>query len=53
VETRARELALIAGREHSRVNASDHIQAKKELPGHEAAHDERLQAAKTRTKSEG
>lgn len=101
VENRARELALIAGREPSRVNASDRIQAKKELLGDdsadaavddtgiipdgmgsppvsrghqvknrlptddetetqivqegvdEAEHDEMLNAAKTRTKSEG
>ena len=101
VETRARELALIAGRTPSRVNASDRIQAKMELLGDdsadaavddtgimpggmgyppvstgtqtenhlptddqaeldliqegldEAEHDERLQAAKTRTRSEG
>ena len=101
VENRARELALIAGREPNRVNASDRIQAKKELVGDpsadepvddtgitasgmgapptstgwkvkahlptddeteirmvqagvdEAEHDEMLQAAKTRTKSEG
>lgn len=101
VENRARELALIAGREPSRVSASDRIQAKKELLGDdsadsavddtgivaggmgapptstgkrikpqlptddetevqmvqegldEAEHDERLQAAKIRTKNEG
>lgn len=101
VENRARELALIAGREPNRVTASDRIQAKKELLGDdsadvavddtgitpsgmgapptstgkhvkpqlptddqteiqtvqegldEAEHDEMLQAAKTRTKSEG
>jgi hypothetical protein len=101
VEERARELALIAGREPNRVTASDRIQAKKELLGDDSAdaavddtgimpggmgsppvstgkrtephlpnddqtemdmvqegldeadHDERLQAAKTRTKSEG
>jgi hypothetical protein len=101
VEDRARELALIAGREPNRVTASDRIQAKKELLGDdsgdaavdetgivasgmgapptsqgkktepqlptddqieeqmvqegldEAEHDEMLQAAKTRTKSEG
>jgi hypothetical protein len=33
VEERARELALIAGREPNRVTASDRIQAKKELLG--------------------
>lgn len=33
VENRARELALIAGREPNRVTASDRIQAKKELLG--------------------
>jgi len=33
VENRARELALIAGRAPNRVNASDRIQAKKELLG--------------------
>ncbi|HTV42665.1 MAG TPA: hypothetical protein VMF08_19025 [Candidatus Sulfotelmatobacter sp.] len=33
VEDRARELALIAGREPNRVTASDRIQAKKELLG--------------------
>ncbi|HSY42389.1 MAG TPA: hypothetical protein VK811_00655 [Candidatus Acidoferrum sp.] len=101
VETRARALALIAGREPNRVTTSDRIQAKKELLGDdsgdaavddtgimpggmgyppvstgkqtknhlptddqteieliqegldEAEHDEMLQAAKTRTKSEG
>jgi hypothetical protein len=101
VENRARELALIAGREPNRVTASDRIQAKKELLGDdsadaavddtgitpsgmgapptstgsrterhlptddeteiqtvqegvdEAEHDEMVQAAKTRTKSEG
>ena len=101
VENRARELALIAGREPNRVTASDRIQAKKELLGDdsgdaavddtgiapsgmgapptsrgwkiepqlptddqteiqtvqegvdEAEHDEMLQAAKARTKSEG
>ena len=101
VETRARELALIAGRTPNRVNASDRIQAKMELLGDDAAdaavddtgimpggmgyppvstgthtknllptddqmemdlvqegldkaeHEEMLQAAKTRTKSEG
>lgn len=101
VEDRARELALIAGREPNRVTASDRIQAKKELLGDdsgdaaiddtgitpsgmgapptstgsrterhlptddqteiqtvqegvdEAEHDEMVQAAKTRTKSEG
>lgn len=101
VENRARELALIAGREPNRVTASDRIQAKKELLGDESAdapmddtgitpsgmgapptstgkrtkpqlptddeteaqtvqegldeaeHDEMVQAAKTRTKSEG
>jgi hypothetical protein len=37
VETRARELALIAGREPSRVNTSDRIQAKKELLGNDSA----------------
>jgi hypothetical protein len=36
VENRARELALISGREPSRVNASDRIQAKKELLGDES-----------------
>lgn len=101
VETRARELALIAGRQVNRITASDRIQAKKELLGDdsadaavddtgivpggmgappastgkrtkpqlptddeteiqtvqegvdEAEHDEMLQAARTRTKSEG
>jgi len=101
VENRARELALIAGREPNRVTASDRIQAKKELLGDgsadsatddtgitpsgmgspptstgrkiepqlptddeteaqtvqegldEAEHDEMVQAAKKRTKSEG
>jgi hypothetical protein len=101
VENRARELALIAGREPNRVTASDRIQAKKELLGddsadaavddtditpsgmgapptsrgrhvknhlptddetetqmveegvNEAEHDQMVQAAKTRTKSEG
>jgi hypothetical protein len=101
VENRARELALIAGREPSRVTASDRIQARKELVGDdsadaavddtgimpsgmgapptsrgrkiepqlptddeteakmveqgvdEAEHDEMLQAARTRTRSEG
>jgi hypothetical protein len=101
VEQRARELALIAGREPNRVTASDRIQAKKELLGDdsgdaavddtnitpsgmgapptstgrqakkylptddeteaqmvqegvdEAEHDEMVQAARTRTKSEG
>lgn len=101
VETHARELALIAGREPNRVTASDRIQAKKELLGDpsgdaavdevgivpsgmgapptsrgkhtkprlptddetetqtvqegldEAEHDSMLNAAKTRTKSEG
>jgi hypothetical protein len=101
VENRARELALIAGREPNRVTTSDRIQAKKEplgdestdvavddtgiapsgmgapptSTGHqtrkylptddeteaqmvqegvdEAEHDEMVQAAKTRTKSEG
>lgn len=33
VENRARELALIAGRQPNRVTASDRIQAKKELLG--------------------
>lgn len=33
VEDRARELALIAGRQPNRVTASDRIQAKKELLG--------------------
>src|ERR1700722_7872931 len=33
VENRARELALIAGREPNRATASDRIQAKKELLG--------------------
>ncbi|HEV2455216.1 MAG TPA: hypothetical protein VGY98_13210 [Verrucomicrobiae bacterium] len=37
VEDRARELALIAGREPSRVTASDRIQAKKELLGDDSA----------------
>ncbi|MGH7980029.1 MAG: hypothetical protein ACREE6_11700, partial [Limisphaerales bacterium] len=101
VENRARELALIAGREPNRVTPSDRIQAKKELLGDDsgdapvddpgivpsgmgappvsmgrqrerhlptddeteiqtvqegldqAEHDEMVQAAKTRTKSEG
>jgi hypothetical protein len=101
VENRARELALIAGREPNRVTTSDRIQAKMELLGDdtadaavddtgivasgmgapptstgrkikpllptddeteiqtvqegldEAEHDEMLQAARTRTKSEG
>ena len=101
VENRARELALIAGRELNQVTVSDRIQAKKELLGDEsgdaaidetdivpsgmgapptsrgkqtqpqlptddeteiqtvqegleqAEHDEMVQAAKTRTKSEG
>jgi hypothetical protein len=37
VENRARELALIAGREPNRVTASDRIQAKKELLGDDSA----------------
>ena len=101
VENRAREVALIAGREPNRVTASDRIQAKKELLGDdsgdaaaddtgimpsgmgapptskgrktepqlptddetetqtveeglsEAEHDQMLNAAKTRTKSQG
>lgn len=36
IELRARELALIAGREPNRVAASDRIQAKKELLGDES-----------------
>jgi hypothetical protein len=39
VENRARELALIAGREPNRVTASDRIQAKKELLGDNSADD--------------
>jgi hypothetical protein len=39
VENRARELALIAGREPNRVTASDRIQAKKELLGDDSADD--------------
>lgn len=101
VEQRAREIALVSGREPNHVNGSDRIQAKMELLGDdsvdqaaddtgivpsgmrappvsqgkwveprlltddeteiqtvqegvdEAEHDEMLQAAKTRTKSEG
>src|ERR1700742_164182 len=66
VENRARELALIGGREPNRVTASDRIQAKKYLPTddeteiqmveegvNEAGHEQMVQAAKTRTKSEG
>src|SRR5580698_9969732 len=37
VENRARELALIDGREANRVTASDRIQAKKELLGDDSA----------------
>ncbi|GEM_PF-2809131 len=37
VEQRAREDALISGREPNRVNASDRIQAKKELLGDDSA----------------
>jgi hypothetical protein len=37
VETRARELALIAGRAPNLVSASDRIQAKKELLGDDSA----------------
>ncbi|HXE43440.1 MAG TPA: hypothetical protein VN516_10475, partial [Candidatus Baltobacteraceae bacterium] len=37
VEQRARELALISGREPNRVTASDRIQAKKELLGDDSA----------------
>ncbi|HEY1790438.1 MAG TPA: hypothetical protein VGJ73_19985 [Verrucomicrobiae bacterium] len=37
VEHRARELALIDGREANRVTASDRIQAKKELLGDDSA----------------
>lgn len=37
VENRARELALIAGREPNRVTGSDRIQAKKELLGDDTA----------------
>jgi hypothetical protein len=39
VEQRARELALIAGREPNRVTGSDRIQAKKELLGDVSADD--------------
>jgi hypothetical protein len=37
IEQRARELALIAGREPNRVTTSDRIQAKKELLGDDSA----------------
>lgn len=37
IEQRARENALISGREPNRVNASDRIQAKKELLGDDSA----------------
>jgi len=37
IEQRAREDALIAGREPNRVNTSDRIQAKKELLGDDSA----------------
>ena len=39
IEQRARELALIAGREPNRVIGSDRIQAKKELLGDDSADD--------------
>jgi hypothetical protein len=39
VEQRARELALISGREPNQVSASDRIQAKKELLGDDSANN--------------
>jgi hypothetical protein len=39
VEQRAREIALISGREPNRVTGSDRIQAKKELLGDKSASD--------------
>jgi hypothetical protein len=39
IEQRARELALIAGREPNRVIGSDRIQARKELLGDDSAED--------------